>query len=55
VPDFVFDVPPASLAIYFSLIAIGAVFFGLIVAKPVDSSAKRNGSSKPDFDVPAKL
>jgi hypothetical protein len=21
----------------------------------VDSSAKRNGSSKPDFDVPAKL
>ncbi len=25
------------------------------LAKAVDSSAKRNGSSKPDFDVPAKL
>jgi hypothetical protein len=23
--------------------------------RPVDSSAKRNGSSKPDFDVPARF
>jgi transposase len=29
--------------------------YGRAKLDPVDSSAKRNGSSEPDFDVPAKL
>jgi hypothetical protein len=48
VPDFIFDIPPASLAIYFSLIAIGAVFFGLIVAKPLLRLLMGTG---PDFNA----
>ncbi len=34
-PTFFYDIPVNLLAIYFSLIAIGAVFFGLIFLKPI--------------------
>jgi hypothetical protein len=35
VPEFVFDVPQRQLAVWFVLIAIGAVLIGLLVVKPV--------------------
>jgi hypothetical protein len=35
VPDFVYDIPSTQLAALFSLIAVGAVLFGLLVVKPV--------------------
>lgn len=34
-PDFVFDIPARDLAIYMSLITVGAMFLGLIFVKPV--------------------
>jgi hypothetical protein len=34
-PDFVYDIPLKTLAIYFSLIAVAAMFFGILVVKPV--------------------
>jgi hypothetical protein len=34
-PDFVFDIPTRELAIYISLITIGAMFIGLIIFKPI--------------------
>jgi hypothetical protein len=35
VPDFVFDIPPRELAVWFSLLAVGAVLIGLLLIKPV--------------------
>jgi hypothetical protein len=34
-PDFLFDVPTQTLAVYFSLTAVGAMFLGLVVLKPI--------------------
>ena len=34
-PDFVYDIPSTQLAALFSLVAVGAVLFGLLVVKPV--------------------
>jgi len=34
-PDFVYDIPPRTLAIYFALIAVGTMFLGLLIVKPV--------------------
>jgi hypothetical protein len=34
-PDFIFDIPTHNLAVYISLITIGAMFIGLIVFKPI--------------------
>jgi hypothetical protein len=35
VPDFIYTIPHVRLAIYFSLFAVGAIFFGLLIVKPV--------------------
>jgi hypothetical protein len=35
VPDFVYDIPQETLAVYFALIAVGAMFFGILVLKPL--------------------
>ena len=34
-PDFVYDIPSNQLAVLFSVVAVGAVLFGLLVVKPV--------------------
>jgi hypothetical protein len=34
-PDFIFDLPTNDLALYISLIAVGAMFFGIILVKPI--------------------
>ena len=34
-PDFVYDIPMRQLAIVFSLIAVGAVIFGMLIIKPI--------------------
>ena len=34
-PDFIYSIPQTQLAIYFSLVAVAAVFVGLLVVKPV--------------------
>jgi hypothetical protein len=34
-PEFVYDIPPRVLAVYFAVVAVGAVFFGILVLKPV--------------------
>jgi hypothetical protein len=34
-PDFIFDIPVRDLAIYISLITVGAMFVGLVVIKPI--------------------
>lgn len=34
-PDFIYDTPPYNLVIYFSLLAVTAVLFGIFVVKPV--------------------
>ncbi|MER2509331.1 DUF4239 domain-containing protein [Amaricoccus sp.] len=34
-PNFVYDIPTRDLAIYFALIAVGAVFLGILVLKPI--------------------
>jgi len=35
VPEFVYEIPAAELAILFSVIAVGAVFLGLLIVKPI--------------------
>ena len=34
-PDFVYEIPPRDLALYFALIAIGAMFLGIVILKPI--------------------
>ncbi len=34
-PDFIFSTPTQTLAIYFSLISVAAMFFGIIFVKPI--------------------
>jgi hypothetical protein len=34
-PDFVYDVPTRTLALYMSLLAVGLMLFGLLVVKPI--------------------
>jgi hypothetical protein len=34
-PDFVYEIPQQQLAIYFALLAVGAMFFGLLIVKPI--------------------
>jgi len=34
-PDFVYDIPSRELAVWFSILVIGAVIFGLLVIKPI--------------------
>jgi hypothetical protein len=34
-PDFVYDIPFRQLAVYFAIIAVGAMVFGILVVKPV--------------------
>jgi hypothetical protein len=34
-PDFVYDIAPRDLALYFALIAVGAIFIGILVVKPI--------------------
>jgi hypothetical protein len=34
-PDFVYHIPLIDLAIYFSVVAVGVIVFGLLVVKPV--------------------
>lgn len=34
-PDFVYDIPQRNLAIYFALIAVGAMLVGIVVVKPI--------------------
>lgn len=46
-PDFVYDIPPVRLAALFSLIAVGAVFVGLLIVKPV---ARMLFGTGPDFN-----
>jgi hypothetical protein len=35
VPDFIYDVPTATLAVWFSLVAVAAMVVGLLVVKPL--------------------
>jgi hypothetical protein len=35
VPDFVYNIPLRQLAIYFAIIAVGSMFFGLLIVKPI--------------------
>jgi hypothetical protein len=34
-PDFVYDIPPRELAMYFALIAVGAMLLGILILKPI--------------------
>jgi hypothetical protein len=34
-PEFVYDIPLKSLAVYFALITVGAMFVGILVVKPI--------------------
>jgi hypothetical protein len=34
-PDFVYDIPLKNLATYFAIIAVAAIFFGMLIIKPV--------------------
>lgn len=34
-PDFIYDIPTQTLALYFSLAAVAAMFLGLVVVKPL--------------------
>ncbi len=34
-PSFVYDIPQQQLAIYFSLIAVAAIVFGMLIVKPI--------------------
>ena len=34
-PDFVYNIPAATLGLYFALIGVAVIFFGLLVVKPV--------------------
>ncbi len=47
-PDFLYDVPNQTLAIWFSLAAIGAMVFGLLVIKPLFRLLIGTG---PDFNA----
>lgn len=46
-PEFVYDIPPVRLAVLFSAIAVGAVFVGLLVVKPL---ARLLFGTGPDFN-----
>jgi hypothetical protein len=34
-PEFIYDIPPKTLAVYFSLGAVALMFFGILVVKPI--------------------
>ena len=34
-PDFVYDIPLRTLAVYFAIIAVAAMFLGIIFLKPI--------------------
>ena len=34
-PDFVYDTPLNELAVYFAMIAVGSIIFGLLIVKPI--------------------
>ncbi len=34
-PDFVYEIPTYTIAVYFALFAVAAMFFGLLIVKPV--------------------
>ena len=34
-PDFVYDIPLNDLAVYFAIIAVGSIIFGLLIVKPI--------------------
>jgi hypothetical protein len=34
-PDFVYDIPLNELAVYFTIVAVGSIIFGLLIVKPV--------------------
>ncbi len=48
VPDFVYDVPTTTLAIWFSLVAVAAMFVGVLVLKPIFRLLIGTG---PDFNA----
>lgn len=47
-PDFVYDVPTTTLAIWFSLVAVAAMFVGVLVVKPIFRLLIGTG---PDFNA----
>lgn len=47
-PDFIFDIPTASLAVWFSVVAISVIVFGLLVVKPAFRLLIGTG---PDFNA----
>ena len=46
-PDFVYDIPTTTLVMYFSLFGVAAIFFGILVVKPVLRLIMGTG---PDFN-----